>query len=60
MNDFLIRQVMPDDKETLEKIFKLRVVCRQEQGYITFDKFLRLGSCPHEPFASISLARYKL
>lgn len=38
-NNFQIRQVTTDDKVTLEKIFKLRVTCRQEQGFITFDKY---------------------
>ena len=37
--NFTIRQVGIDEKELLQEIFKLRVTCRQEQGFITFDKF---------------------
>lgn len=39
MKEFLIKQVMIEDIETLETIFKLRVICRQDQGWITLDKF---------------------
>jgi len=39
MDNFIISQISNDDKETLEKIYRLRVVCRQEEGYITFEKF---------------------
>jgi hypothetical protein len=33
------QQVLLEDKELLSRIFKLRVTCRQEQGYITPEKY---------------------
>ena len=39
LNDIKIRRIEIDDKETLKEIYKLRVICRQDEGYITFDKF---------------------
>lgn len=39
VNDFSVIQIAADDLENLDKIFRLRVTCRQEQGYITLEKY---------------------
>lgn len=39
MDNITIRQVNFDESEVLAEIYRQRVFCRQEKGYITFKKF---------------------
>ena len=36
---FTIREVLPGEKDLLRQIFLLRVKCREDSGFVTFEKF---------------------
>jgi GNAT superfamily N-acetyltransferase len=39
MRNVIVRQIKPEEKDLLKEVFKLRVTCREEDGFITHAKF---------------------